>query len=273
MDSFGDLTKLPKDVRIMTLTRVKSIYDLFTIGRTNMDMRQFMKKHNVFPKWFCYNLNVPEEDFGQLQAICNAVLHGLDIVRNECFILISNEEGMQCLLRFRSEPFKIMFQTNELKNPKELLKISTLEVVDPNGRDGNYNSTEDVWPYDESFASGILKFLSVAFHIVTKNNLQMKLRVQPRTRDFFPNLSLCQIHRPFDLLSLLTALKYASKKSKRYDAKHSAYIEKMGLKPSRHVDEYFTQILAKLKDGSLRVVDLSTSGKKRIIRNRINEGF
>lgn len=87
------------------------------------------------------------------------------------------------------------------------------------------------------------------------------------------NLNLYLIHKPFDILSLLTALKYASKDSKRWDAKSRAYIEKMGLKPSRHVDEYFTQILAKLKDGSLRVVDLSTSGKKRIIRNRINEGF
>lgn len=160
MDSFGDLTKLPKDVSIMTLIRVKSIYDLFTIGRTNMDMRQFMKKHNVFPKWFCYNLNVAEEDFGELQAICNAVLHGLYIAyaRDECRIVIGHvDEPIACSLSFQSDPFKITLRTFGVKNAKELLKISTLEIVNPNGVDGNYDGTEDVWPYDESFSSGVLK--------------------------------------------------------------------------------------------------------------------
>lgn len=272
MDSFGDLTKLPKDVRIMTLTRVKSIYDLFTIGRTNMDMRQFMKKHDVFPKWFCYNLNVPEEDFGELQAICNGVLHGLYIApyRDECRIAIQRvDEPMGCSLNFQSDPFKITVRTMNLKNAKELLKISTLELVNPNGLDGNYDGTEDVWPYDESFSSGILKFLSVAYHMATKNKLQLKLLAARDAVD----LNLCRIGRPFHLLALLTALKYASKDSKRWDDKSRAYVAKMALKPSRHVDEYFSQILAKLKDGSLRVVDLSTSGEKRIIRHQINEGF
>lgn len=59
-----DIARLPIDVRVEVLSRVDRLEDLFALGRQMPVMKAFMKKYDVFGKWFRYHtgLSVDEAD-------------------------------------------------------------------------------------------------------------------------------------------------------------------------------------------------------------------
>lgn len=59
-----DIARLPIDVRVEVLSRVDRLEDLFALGRQMPMMKAFMKRYDVFGKWFRYHtgLSVDEAD-------------------------------------------------------------------------------------------------------------------------------------------------------------------------------------------------------------------
>lgn len=58
----GDIIRLPIDVRVHLLTRVDDLDQLFQLGRQEPLMKAFMKKYDIFGKWFRYQCGLEEED-------------------------------------------------------------------------------------------------------------------------------------------------------------------------------------------------------------------
>lgn len=58
----GDIIRLPIDVRVHLLTRVGDLDQLFQLGRQEPLMKAFMKKYDIFGKWFRYQCGLEEKD-------------------------------------------------------------------------------------------------------------------------------------------------------------------------------------------------------------------
>lgn len=56
--TFGELQKMDNNVRVHVLERMDNLFYLFAYGRDNLEFRKWMKKHNVFERWFRYHMNV-----------------------------------------------------------------------------------------------------------------------------------------------------------------------------------------------------------------------
>lgn len=73
--SFGALWKLPRDLRVYMLIRLKNIWDLFNFGKVNEDVKDFLKENRVFERWFCHQLgfDTTEEGNAFLTFACYAM--------------------------------------------------------------------------------------------------------------------------------------------------------------------------------------------------------
>ena len=58
----GDIIRLPIDVRVHLLTRVDHLDILFQLGRQEPLMKAFMKKYDIFGKWFRYHCGLEKEE-------------------------------------------------------------------------------------------------------------------------------------------------------------------------------------------------------------------
>lgn len=58
--TFGQLLRLPPDVRALVLIQVASVKDLFAFGQMNPGMKAFMRDRRVFPEWFKRTCGFPQ---------------------------------------------------------------------------------------------------------------------------------------------------------------------------------------------------------------------
>jgi hypothetical protein len=62
---FGELTCLPKDLRVYFLERVDNFFYLFAFGKYSKQFQRWMKDNDVFGRWFRRRLNIPRESIDE----------------------------------------------------------------------------------------------------------------------------------------------------------------------------------------------------------------
>lgn len=63
-----DIIRLPVDVRVEVLSRVDRLEDLFALGRQMPVMKAFMKRYDVFGKWFRYHTGFSNVEAGDIDG-------------------------------------------------------------------------------------------------------------------------------------------------------------------------------------------------------------
>lgn len=224
--SFGDLAQLPPEVLEVVLIHVEELADLFQVGRVNMDLRYFMKDHNIFQRWFLNKFKASYRDVDSLNDFVTqcACYRGFELhVDNGANMLITRKNtrkiDMTCV---RNEAL-----LNEiLKNCRK----AGFVVEDTLVEDDHF----DTFEIDNVM---IQKVASVWGYV--RNMYQF---VQLFERLHYPSFDFAvkfDCSRPFDLLALQISI-------------------------TTNLD--YGQILENLTSGKMPPISFSTSGKQRFLK-------
>lgn len=240
-----DIIRLPIDVRVHLLTRVDDLDQLFQLGRQEPLMKAFMKKYDIFGKWFRYHCGL-EQDVDTVDKIISELSAYFDM-DDDGYIMIewcdpndfSNYIELSCcnagvdLWCKQSYAFLSEFDTVEYDVARQI---------------NAHLFTEDEEP--------MMRFLKVAIHIDQRYKHMVKTRA---------SVPIAFDHRsPFDVLCLVRLLKWSWWKFQYgldidsdpdYVPTENTNIVKV-LRYAREPREIYPLLVQGLRDGAIKVSDL-----------------
>lgn len=198
MEGFGQLARLPSDLRVLVLTHVEDIQDLFVFGRVNKGMKRWMHEKRVYAQWFKRQCGLPQ---GIEDSVVNQhVSHFLSRFERQSLTMKWNTGGKFFLCRF--DTLHAVWDVPDATIRKQI----------------GFSSRNGLLSFDEN-----LFFRS--FQLFMYMNAYYK--VGPRQDDVYPGTFSCQ--HPLDVLCVSKLL---------FPAAHAVYTGEIdGLFVKLHTDQ------------------------------------
>lgn len=267
-----NLKELPEEILLIILEQLEDVWDLFVLGRVDPDLKDFIKRHDIFRRWFLRHLKVQtdQEADDLIEFIVNDVEHSGDYIElwfrkpnvngwgHYLWFKISMQNAqkfrLRTLNRYRDDTLNLMHQLN----------IPVGNVIQDGRNDGTTAYHLDIESRG-SFCANLFTW----FQIIGK--IRAALGNPRYTRIFLPGdeaerliMDRFQCWRPFCIAALVLTFKHG-------DDFRTLQWAPLNVRESEgwYIGILYNNFLNALEQGDIRVTDVSSSGQeRRLIGNR-----
>ena len=239
-----DIIRLPIDVRVHILTRVEDLEILFQLGRQEPLMKAFMKKYDIFGKWFRYHCGLEKEE-GNVDRMITELSRYFD-VNDDGYVMIEWRD------RNDDENYIELSCCNsgvELWCNQSYDFLSEFDTVE-------YDVARHINAYRFTVDEPMMRFLKVAMYIDSRYKHMEKM---------YAHAPIAFNHRsPFDVLCLVRLTKWSEWRfsyeididdDPTFVPTKNTNIAKV-LRPVEQPHEIFTLLKQGLRDGVIKVSEL-----------------